>query len=424
MIRHLKTLTLTVIILTIAIRDNAQDSTGYTTTLKAFSTFYQNDQPDSIYTLFADGMKKAIPAASWRQAFTAIHSQLGSLGPFTRMQAGPTFVNFTAPASSDPSLLQLSIDTNYHIQGLFKVPVHSSSPTNFSIKTGGASLAATLTLPDNDSATHTGNTTLPDSVRQKIPVALIIAGSGPVDRDGNSLPAFQTNSYKSLAEQLKQKGIATLRYDKRYIGESKGFTQPIKNLIIEDYIKDARTAIQALKTDPRFSSVTVIGHSEGALIGLIAAIPNTADKYISLAGAGDNASDLLKRQLSALFPQAKDSIDRLLDSLTTGLTVMPPPIETSPWAQFFSPTVQRYLSSWFQYEPSLEIRRLQIPILIVQGGKDQNVTEKDAKLLKAAVPAATLLIIPTMTHMLKDTDTDPNVNQQMIEAITQFITQK
>lgn len=380
---------------------------GYTRTVNAFSSFYQHQQPDSIYNLFSEGMKKAIPSSSWSGMFNTLQHQIGRLGSFTRSDTGANYINFTAPFSDSSFLLMLSIDKQYHIQGLFNIPAppgQPASPTNYTIRTDGGSLSATLTLPANPGP--------------KIPVALIIAGSGPVDRDGNT-PALQSNSYRALAEQLKEQGIATLRYDKRYIGESKNFNKPIDSLTIEEYIKDAKACIQSLKADPRFSSVTVIGHSEGSLIGMMALIPSGADNFISLAGAGEKAGLILKRQLA--FPHEADSLNLLLDSLAMGYRVKPPSLYTNPFAIYFTAKIQAYLISWFRYDPAAEISRVRVPTLIIQGGSDFQVSEKDARLLNGSLPQSVLLLIPSMTHMLKDSDKDRTVNRQLVDAIVQFI---
>jgi predicted alpha/beta hydrolase len=102
------------------------------------------------------------------------------------------------------------------------------------------------------------------------PVVLIIAGSGPTDRDGNNPLGGPNNSLKLLAEGLAGHGIASIRYDKRGIGESSAAGTKEVDLRFDTYVEDAALWIQQLQADSRFSSVTVIGHSEGSLIGMLA----------------------------------------------------------------------------------------------------------------------------------------------------------
>src|SRR6266542_3700429 len=136
------------------------------------------------------------------------------------------------------------------------------------------------------------------AARTPVPVALIIAGSGPTDRNGNS-PALPgtNNSLKMLAEGLADRGIASLRYDKRGIAASRPAATAEQDLRFTNYIDDAVAWIRKLREDPRFSTVTLVGHSEGSLIGMVAAKDGGADAFVSLEGAGRKAADIITEQL-------------------------------------------------------------------------------------------------------------------------------
>lgn len=140
-----------------------------------------------------------------------------------------------------------------------------------------------------------GTLTTPD-LSKKYPVALIISGSGPTDRNGNN-PMMKNNSLKMLAEALAKNGIASLRFDKRGIGESKAAAGAESTLVFENYTEDVKSWINLLKQDKRFSKLIIIGHSEGSLIGMLGGAK--ADKFISIAGSGESADQLLKTQISA-----------------------------------------------------------------------------------------------------------------------------
>ena len=236
------------------------------------------------------------------------------------------------------------------------------------------------------------------------PVALIIAGSGPTDRDGNN-PMMKNNSLKYLAIELANKGIATLRYDKRGIAESKAAGLKEEDLRFENYINDAKDWIDLLKKDKRFISVSVIGHSEGSLIGMIAAI--SANKYISIAGAGESADKILKTQLDKQPQSVKDLCFPIIDSLKKGKTV--DNVNTMLYS-LFRPSVQPYLISWFKVNPQIEIKKLTIPILIIQGTKDIQVTVEDAKKLNYANTKSKLVLIEKMNHIFKIIDGDDTAN--------------
>ena len=258
-------------------------------------------------------------------------------------------------------------------------------------------------------------------------VALIISGSGPTDRDGNQ-PTLKNNSLKQLAHTLYQSDIASLRYDKRAIAESKIKDLDESDLLFEHYVEDASSWILWLKESGRFKKIVVIGHSEGSLIGMIAAKRSGADKFISLAGPGKSADKLLKEQLSRQTGVSYFS-DPLIDDLVQGKQVKPPPFLKS----LFRPSVQPYLISWFKYDPSKEIAKLDIDCLIIQGNTDLQVSVEDANLLASANNKASLKIVEGMNHVLKNTSerrkenlssyNDPSLplNKELTEQITRFI---
>ena len=195
--------------------------------------------------------------------------------------------------------------------------------------------------------TSTGNisgTLCIPSHTKRFPVALIIAGSGPTDRDGNSFPMLSCDAYKILARRLATNNIASVRYDKRGIGESVGTITSESDLRFDNYIDDARAWIDTLKKSRKYTQVIVIGHSEGSLIGMVAA--KSADKYVSIAGAGTKAAITLKRQFAASLPEGlKDTADVILDSLAEGHLVRysPPKLRS-----LFRKSIQPYMISWVE----------------------------------------------------------------------------
>lgn len=252
---------------------------------------------------------------------------------------------------------------------------------------------------DTGTGTLTGSLLVP-AVSAPMPVALIIAGSGPTNRDGNSpiLPG-KNNSNLQLAQVLAAAGIASLRYDKRGIGASAGAMVSESALRFDNYVDDAAKWVALLRKDPRFSTITIIGHSEGSLIGMIAARLAGADGYVSVAGAGRGAADIVRDQLKAgvsaeLYQQA----DTVIEELLAGRTYPTPP---GALAGIFRLSVQPYIISWFRYLPANEVARLTIPVLIVQGTTDIQVATSEAEVLHAAKPDSKLEIIDGMNHVLK-----------------------
>jgi len=275
-----------------------------------------------------------------------------------------------------------------------KVPVNPYE-TGIILNTATGEIKGTLTMPGTP---------------QPVPLVFIIAGSGPTDRNGNSPPALKnsSNCYKLLAEELRKKGIASVRYDKRGIGASTAAGKKEHDLRFEDYVTDAREWISQLSQDKRFSRVIVAGHSEGSLIGMIACAGSGAKGYASIAGSGRPADQILREQFSSLPKEINEQIIPLLETLKKGDT-----LATVPEAMnsFFRSSLQPYLISWFRYDPQAEIKKLTIPILILQGEMDIQVSSDDARLLAHANPAASLKLIERMNHVLKDTDTRDKMEQ-------------
>src|SRR5271170_7963321 len=120
------------------------------------------------------------------------------------------------------------------------------------------------------SSTISGALVMPRNAKEKIPVILIIGDAGPTDRDGNNVKTgVSGNTYKLMAYELGKRGIATVRYDKRFVGLT---TTTIKEsqLHIEDYSDDAVSLMNVLNDDQRFSKIILFGHGEGALVSLLA----------------------------------------------------------------------------------------------------------------------------------------------------------
>jgi pimeloyl-ACP methyl ester carboxylesterase len=273
-----------------------------------------------------------------------------------------------------------------------------------------------------------GSLTMPDT-KLPVPVALIIAGSGPTDRDGNN-PSMKNNSLKMLSEALAKNGIASLRYDKRGIAQSQAAGASEADLRFEMYINDAREWTELLGKDKKFSQVVVIGHSEGSLIGMVASQDLSVNKYVSIAGAGQAADQIIREQLKSQPPVVLEQTNPILDELVKGNTVENVP---QMLMSLFRPSVQPYMISWFKYDPQTEIAKLKKPTLIIQGTTDIQVSVEDAKRLSVAKPDAKLVIIDGMNHIFKNAEADrmknietytkPDlpINENMVKAIVDFV---
>lgn len=236
------------------------------------------------------------------------------------------------------------------------------------------------------------------------PVVLIIAGSGPTDRDGNNPAGGRVDNLKRLAWLLADAHIASVRYDKRGVAASQPATPDERDLSVERYVADASAWGRMLKADPRFGQLILIGHSEGALIASLAAEPAGASAIVSLAGSGRPLAEVVREQLAQRLSRRELARgNALLDRLQAGQTSLDVP---APLRQVFRPSVQPYLISLFRQDPAAAFARLTIPALIIQGRNDVQVDVADAERLKAARPDAQMVLIDGMNHMLRISPAD------------------
>jgi alpha-beta hydrolase superfamily lysophospholipase len=238
-----------------------------------------------------------------------------------------------------------------------------------------------------------------------LPVVLIIAGSGPTDRDGNvAIANAYTNNLKYLAQALAQAGFASVRYDKRGLAGSAAAAPKEADLRFDTYVDDATAWLELLKGDQRFSSIGVVGHSEGSLIGMLAARQAGASAFVSLAGVAQNAAEIVRLQLKTrLSAPLAERGEAILRGLEQGQITQDVPKELTA---IYRESVQPYLISWFRYNPSQEIPKLSIPVQIVHGSTDINVNVAEAEALKRAKPEAELVIVNGMNHVLKSVPAD------------------
>jgi len=237
-------------------------------------------------------------------------------------------------------------------------------------------------------------------------LVILIAGSGPTNRDGNQI-GLTNNSLKLLAESLVNNGIAVYSYDKRIFAQMASGKLDEASLTFDNFIDDAKAVILYFKNQKKYYSITVAGHSEGALIGMVAANGN-ADAYISIAGAGRPIDEVLLEQIEKQAPFLKEEVEKSLATLKSGNTFE---LKNQMLASLFRASVQPYMISWIKYHPQNEIKKLQIPSLLINGEKDIQVSVQDAQLLQQAQPNAQLHIIPNMNHIFKVIKGDDTENK-------------
>ena len=245
---------------------------------------------------------------------------------------------------------------------------------------------------------------------------LIVAGSGPTDRNGNSGQSLNTYTYKMLSDNLVKGGIAVLRYYKRAIGRSR-LNDPatIPNLVFGDFVDDAARCVDYLHSEG-FKKVVVAGHSEGGEIALHLALREdvAVDGLVLLCCPGFPMDQILNAQLSAqLVPQHVGlmvTATTIIKRIKAGESV---PVESIPQEllSLFHPSVQPFLCSSMAFDPAELMSRVEQPTLVISGGRDIQVTKENADRLMAGAKRGEHLHFEQMTHILKDADTNDRIQQ-------------
>lgn len=267
--------------------------------------------------------------------------------------------------------------------------------------------ALTAPGPEGDLA---GTLTAPQEGQ---PLILIIPGSGPTDRDGNNPMGVTAAPYRLLSEALASRGIGTVRIDKRGMFASKAAAADPFAVTIADYVHDTRAWIAAARAATERDCIWLAGHSEGGVVALAAAQEAQGlCGVVLLAAPGRKLADILREQLRAnpanavLLDEALAAIDRLEAGETVDTAGMHPAL-----MPLFGPRVQPFVIDLMRYDPPALAAELAVPLLIVQGGKDLQITLADAEALHAAAQDAGYAILPDMNHVLKDVEgTGPQAN--------------
>ncbi|WP_299155468.1 S9 family peptidase [uncultured Christiangramia sp.] len=272
-----------------------------------------------------------------------------------------------------------------------------------------------------------GTLTLPTEENNKY-LIIFIQGSGPTDRNGNQ-PMLQNDGIKKIARELVGNGIASFRYDKR-IFKAQDLQLSEKDMIFEDFVEDAKNVVMHFRKEEKFSNIIIAGHSEGSLIGILVAQEN-ANAFISLAGAADPIDEIITEQVTNMAPElgvsARTAFDEMAENGRTS--------NYSPMLEaVFRPSVQPFMASWMKYEPSEEISKLKIPVLVVNGTSDIQVSEEQAQKLAEANENSELVILDQMNHIFRKIEAkdrlvnsksynEPNLplHPELISILTEFV---
>lgn len=258
---------------------------------------------------------------------------------------------------------------------------------------------------------------------EKSPLIIWVHGSGGVDRNGS--PA---NYILQFRKAVNQENIAFFSYDKRTANPKNAAF--LNDILIEDFVSDIEVVISHFKNDARFSSIILIGHSQGSLLAMMAS--KNVDAYISLAGAGETVDKIIIRQITNQNASLGEITAQHFKELKETGSIK----EVNPnLISLFAPQNQAFFSSWVALNPIDEIKKIRIPTLIIQGDKDIQVLISDAENLSKAAPDAQFVIIKNMNHVLKTIEKEEDnissymsdnfpISEEFIKVITNFVFKK
>lgn len=360
-------------ILRLAQAESARQSAA---ALRKVITDLQRGAPD------AASMEPALYAALQNPGVAAMVARFGALQQIEYVTTQNGADIYRVSFANGASLWTIAVSPAGRIAGLFFKPIDAPEKAGEDVTVGG--LSGTLLKPAGV---------------ERPPVVLLVAGSGPTDRNGNqggSGPA----SLRLLAEALAQHGIASLRYDKRGIGRSTVTGLREQDVVLGSFVDDAAAWLTWLQQRLDLGAPIVAGHSEGGLIAILLAKRMPVSGIVLIATPGRRLGDVLREQLQASGMPAPLLTEALatLAALERGESVATVKPELAP---LFRPSVQPFTRSMLAVDPAGELGGLKPPVMIVSGGHDLQVSAADAALLAKARADATRLDIPEMNHVLK-----------------------
>ncbi|WP_431472700.1 alpha/beta hydrolase [Nonlabens sp. SCSIO 43208] len=274
-----------------------------------------------------------------------------------------------------------------------------------------------------------GSLLVPDTL-QPVPLVIFIAGQGAVDRNGNE-PRTRSNHYKQLADSLLSKGIASYRYDKRTLTLMKN-RKTTDEVTLNTFITDARVTVKTFNRDDRFSKIYLLGHGQGSLIAM-RVYDESISGVISIAGHGQSIDDLIVDQISKEIP----GLDKVARATFDKIKKQEKPvknIERDLW-NVANPGIQPFMKSWMKYDPTKLIKKIECPILLLNGDKNRQVSTMQTELLHEASPSSKKVIITGMNYVFKKVGDDeivaaksyvePNfpIHPELINQIHTFVTE-
>ncbi|WP_194850868.1 alpha/beta hydrolase family protein [Nonlabens antarcticus] len=305
------------------------------------------------------------------------------------------------------------------------LPAFAFAQNTFKMNNSESSTSKATQIDINDDIK---GTLLIPAIDKKVPLVILFTGSGPNDRNGNSMMT-RNDSHKQLAQALDSAGIASYRFDKRTFTMLKERRMKV-DVSFNDFVTDAKSVVANFAGDQRFSKIILAGHSQGSLVAMLA-IDESIDGFISIGGAADEIDAIVVQQIAAQAPGLDKEAAKVFRQMRSQDSLVS---DVNPvLASMLGPEIQPFMESWMAYNPKEIIKDVKIPVLIINGTRDRQVNVDQAEKLHAALPASKLVIIENMNHIFKKVGqddimaaksyTDPSfkLHPELIESIISFV---
>jgi fermentation-respiration switch protein FrsA (DUF1100 family) len=412
----------------------AQNESTLVNTAKTFLNLMEQGKYHNAYLMFDSSVMKLIPEQKNTEGWELVHKKIGNLKKQTKTrveQIKPYTAVFLTCEFEHASLdVKVVFKDGPRIFGYFLVPTTNYAPPPYAdtnavierkveVKTGSYTLSAIVTEPKKGS---------------HFPIAVLVHGSGPHDKDegiGNNKP------FKDIALGLASKGIATLRYDKRtFVYGAKSAADPASITLKEETIDDAVSALKLAQTFPEIDQkkIYLLGHSQGA-----SSAPRIAREtpfiagIIMMAGNARSFEDVIADQMAYLLPMqvSKKQSDSLLAITSTQVEQIRKRKFTDTTSHLLLGLSGIYWKDMKNYDQIAAAKSLKMPMLILQGEKDYQVSMKDFNLWKSSLALnkqAEFISYPGLTHLFMPGEGKPSdyekanhISEKVISDIAAWI---
>ena len=363
------------------------------------------------YNYLDESIKLKVSVSLLEETVLQLESQLGKFKSIIDSNNEKETYFFYSEFEKMKLDIKITFNEENKIIGFFFVPHKEFKKENslgkeLNIKSNNLELKGTLLTPENDSLKK---------------LVIFIHGSGPNDRDET---IFENKPFKDIAESLYKRGIASYRFDKKTFSNPESFND--NSTIDEEVTIDIINIINYFKNDNQFSNyeIIILGHSLGAyLTPRIINKSNKVSKAIMLAGNARSLDKLIIEQYNYLYElnsteDLKSELGKLKNQISflhskkfnfnTSKENLPLNLSANYW------------QSILDYNPLKEVKKVKIPMLILQGERDYQVTIKDFELWKKSLDnnkKVTFISYPKLNHLFITGDKKSQPKEYMIKGI-------